>query len=120
MKTAFSCSTSWLRIGACLCLTLWLAGCTTPRVDWAARIGHYTYDQAVTDLGPPDKQAKLADGTLVAEWLTNRGYAYTYASPGLYGSFYPGYVSTYNAPNQFLRLTFGSNGQLTAWKKFYK
>ena len=29
-------------------------------------------------------------------------------------------VNTYNTPSQFLRLTFGSNGQLTAWKKLYK
>ena len=109
-----------LRIVACFCLTLWLAGCATSRVDWTARVGHYTYDQAVTDLGPPDKQAKLADGTLVAEWLTNRGYTYTYGSPGPYGPFYYGYASTYTAPSQFLRLTFGSNGQLTAWKRLYK
>ena len=31
-------------------------------------------------MGPPDKQAKLADGTLVAEWLVNRGYTYAYGS----------------------------------------
>ena len=117
MKTRFSCSSLGLWILACLCLTL--AGCATTRVDWAARVGHYTYEQAVTDLGPPDKQAKLADGTLVAEWLTNRGYTYAYASPGPYGPFYPG-LSTYTAPSQFLRLTFGPNGQLTTWKKLYK
>jgi hypothetical protein len=29
-------------------------------------------------------------------------------------------VNTYTTPSQFLRLTFGSNGQLTAWKKLYK
>jgi len=103
-----------------LCITLWLAGCATPHADWAARVGHYTYEQAVTELGPPDKDAKLADGTLVAEWLTNRGYSYTYVSPGLYGPFSPGYLNTYTAPSQFLRLTFGTNGQLAAWKKVYK
>ena len=118
MKTLFSRSSFGLWMLACLCLTL--AGCATTRVDWAARVGHYTYEQAVTELGPPDKQAKLDDGTRVAEWLTNRGYAYTYASPGAYGPFYPGYVNTYNAPSQFLRLTFGTNGQLAAWKKLYK
>jgi hypothetical protein len=118
MKTLFSSAPLGFRIMACLCLTL--AGCATPRVDWAARIGHYTYEQAVTDLGPPDKQAKLDDGTRVTEWLTLRGYNYTYVGPGAYGPFYPGYLSTYTAPSQFLRLTFGANDQLTAWKKVYK
>jgi hypothetical protein len=120
MKTPFSSSALCLQIMAGLCLALWLTGCATPRVDWAARIGHYTYERAVADMGPPDKQAKLADGTLVAEWLTNRGYTYTYGSPGPYGPFYPGYVSTYTAPSQFLRLTFSPDGQLSAWKKLYK
>ena len=120
MKTAGSISSSWLQVMACLCLTLWLAGCATQRVDWAGRVGHYSYEQAVLDMGPPDKHAKLADGTIVAEWLVNRGYAYSYGAPGPYGPFYPGYVSTYNAPSQFLRLTFGPTGQLTAWKKLYK
>lgn len=120
MTTASSSSSFCFKILAGLCLTLWLTGCATHRVNWAARLGQYTYEQAVTDLGPPDKQAKLADGTLVAEWLTNRSYAYTYVSPGPYGSFYPGYVNTYTTPSQFLRLTFGPNGQLTAWKKLYK
>ena len=41
---------------------LLLAGCVTPKIDWAARVGNYTYDQAVMDFGPPDKSAKLSDG----------------------------------------------------------
>ncbi len=47
-------------------------GCATSKIDWAGRVGTYTFDQAVLDLGPPDKQAKLTDGTVVAEWLTRR------------------------------------------------
>ncbi len=36
-----------------------LAGCmTTPPVDWNTRIGNYTYAQAVTELGPPAREAK--------------------------------------------------------------
>ena len=118
MNTAFSCPTLRLRIIVLLCLAL--VGCATPRVNWAARVGHYTYEQAVTDLGPPDKQAQLDNGTRIAEWLTLRGYTYTYGSPGPYGPFYGGNVNTYTAPSQFLRLAFGTNGQLTAWKNLYK
>src|SRR5690348_1979923 len=71
------------RVGTAILLLLaaLLAGCAThhPKIDWAARVGVYTYDQAVVELGPPDKQAKLADGSLVADWLLHRGY--TYVSP---------------------------------------
>lgn len=59
-----------------------LTGCATrQKIDWSARVGNYTFDQAVLDFGPPTKQAKLTDGTLVAEWQTQRGYAQTYYPP---------------------------------------
>lgn len=100
-----------------------LAGCATHhKVDWSARVGHYTFDQAVADLGPPAKQARLTDGTLVAEWQTERGYAQTYYTPypgyrhRYYGGYYAMPTTTYS-PDVFLRLTFGPDGQLTAWKK---
>jgi hypothetical protein len=106
------------------CLALLLAGCTTPRIDWAARIGNYTYDQAILDFGPPDKSAKLTDGTIGAEWLERRGYPYAYTpfgyySPGYYGPFPPAYVESYS-PDYFLRLTFDPDSNLKAWKNFYK
>jgi hypothetical protein len=47
-----------------------LSACATDKTNWQSRIGSYTYDQAVIELGPPDKEAKLTDGTKVAEWLT--------------------------------------------------
>ena len=109
-----------VRLIACLGAVLWLVGCVTPRVDWNARVGHYTYEQAVLDMGPPDRDAKLADGTNVAEWLLNRGYTYVTGGPGPYGPFYGGTASAYTAPSQFLRLTFGPDGQLAAWKKTYR
>jgi hypothetical protein len=105
---------------ACLCLSLWLAGCATQRVDWAARVGHYTYDQAVAEMGPPDREAKVGDGSIVAEWLLYRGTTYVYGTPGPYGPYYGGSVTTQTAPSSFIRLTFGPNGQLAAWKKVYK
>jgi hypothetical protein len=120
MKPAFAISTFCLKLMAFAGLTLWPTGCATQRVDWPARVGHYTYDQAVTEMGPPDKQAKLNDGTVVAEWLMERGYTYAYNTPGPYGPFYPSYVNTYTAPSRFVRLTFGPDGQLTAWKRLYK
>jgi hypothetical protein len=103
---------------------LLLAGCVTPKIDWAARAGNYTYDQAVMEFGPPDKSAKLSDGTTIAEWLAHRGYAY--ATSDYYPFYTPGFVvppATYNVnrvPDDFLRLTFGADGKLKAWKKFYR
>jgi hypothetical protein len=100
-----------------------LAGCATQKIDWAARLGHFNFDQAVIEFGPPDKQAKLGDGTIVADWITRRGYSQTYAAYGYgnprwyYGPMYPGYVETYS-PDYFLRLVFGPDGQLKNWKKF--
>ena len=99
------------------------AGCASgPKIDWAARVGHFTYDQAVLELGPPDKVAKLNNGIIVANWLTHRGYAYTTGGAVAYGSYpgpmiVPGYTQSYS-PNYYLRLTFGADGQLTEWKKY--
>ena len=104
-------------------LCFFLAGCASTRIDWNSRIGNYTYDQAVLELGPPDKSAKLSDGSTVAEWLTRRGYpgsggmAYGYGYP-----YYHHYHEWYHyyepgSPDYFLRLTFGPDGKLQAYKR---
>jgi hypothetical protein len=120
MKTALASSPLCLPAVAGFCLVLGLTGCATPRVDWAARVGHYTYNQAVADLGAPEQQEKLADGSAVGEWRTDRGYSYTHSNTSREGPYYPSYSTTYTAPSQFVRLTFGPDGQLTTWKKLYK
>jgi len=106
-----------------LLAVLWLAGCATGKVNWAARVGQFTHDEAIVELGPPDKQARLTDGSVVAEWLTKRGRSIVYSggagyygTSGYYGGIYPGYLQT--GPDYFLRLTFGADGRLTAWKRF--
>ena len=104
-------------------LVLLLVGCATaPKIDWAGRIGIYTHDQAVLDLGPPDRSATLTNGAVVAEWVTRRGYSRSYSAFGYgywYGCwpYYPAYFDTYS-PDYFLRLTFDPDGKLKAWKKF--
>jgi hypothetical protein len=106
-----------------LLVALTFAGCATgPKINWAARVGHYTYDQAVLELGPPDKMAKLDNGIIVATWITQSaqtiGPTGPYlARPGYYGVVVPGYAPTY-FPAWYLQLTFAANGQLTAWKKY--
>jgi len=104
-----------------LLLLAWV-GCATYKAAWNSRIGTYTYDQAVSELGPPDKGAKLTDGTTVAEWLTRRGYSggsvgfmYGYGYPYYYHPWYHYYEPP--SPDYFIRLTFGPDGKLQAWKR---
>lgn len=102
-------------------LVLVAVGCATTKVDWNARIGIFTYDQAVAELGPPDKQAKLSDGKMVAEWVT-RHYAGSSVAVGTgfgYGAGGVGYVQSVG-PNTYetsLRLTFTTNNILDKWSK---
>ena len=100
-----------------------LAGCaTTAPVDWNSRVGHYTYDQAVAELGAPSRQAKLSDGEVVSKWPAhpnvgagmNTGMSY-YGSTGFVGAQPAGPGGN----NQMLQLTFDTNGVLTAWSKNY-
>lgn len=106
-----------------LLAALVLAGCATgPKIDWASRVGNYTYDQAVLELGPPDKVARLNNGIVVANWLTRQGYAYTTSGAVAYGYYpgtviVPGYTQGY-VPSFYLRLTFGTDGKLSDWKKY--
>lgn len=107
-----------------LLLILLLAGCATSRINWDARRGNYTIDQAILELGPPASRAKTSDGTVVAEWLVQSGYSHAFPSWGYYGAYPyvygPGYPNIVTVPNYWLRLTFGPDGKLTAWKYFYR
>jgi hypothetical protein len=107
-----------------LIVLLLVTGCATPKIDWNSRVGSYTYEQAVLDMGPADKYTTLNDGTIVAEWMTSRGV--TYASSGYGVGYwgwwgpYPAYINVYTSPDRYLRLTFGPDHRLQAWHKFYK
>lgn len=105
-----------------------LAGCkTTPPVDWKARVGTYTYDQAVTELGPPDSQANLTDGQTVAKWVTHRsggtsfGVGTGFFSGGYGGGSAVGVGMGQSIGNRdrVLTLTFSTNKVLSAWSKNY-
>ncbi len=115
-----------LRLMAVLAAAALLAGCATTRIDWNARVGNYTHDQALMEFGPPDKSATLKDGSIVDEWLTQRGTTYAYYpggyyySPWWYGPYYPFLLDSYSSPNHYLRLIFAPDGQLKAWKRFWK
>ena len=82
-----------------------LLGCATSRVDWNSRVGQYSYDDAVMEMGVPDRQATLSDGSIVAEWLERRGGAYGTAFHSRYSRFQS--YDVHEFPDRFLRLTFG-------------
>jgi hypothetical protein len=111
------------RTALALLAALLFAGCVTQPVDWQARVGNYTQDQAIADLGPPDKSAKLSNGTVVDEWLTSRAHVIEAPEPyflprgAYFGPDTPSYSEIY-APDYFLQLTFAPDGKLKAWKQF--
>ena len=99
-------------------------GCkTSPPIDWNSRIGTYTFDQAVSDLGPPDKQTTLSDGKLVAQWITHRygGSSFTVGTGFYTGPAGVGVGQTTGSayPDRILTLTFGTNQVLAAFSKSY-
>jgi hypothetical protein len=112
---------STLQAALLLCLlTLSLTACkTTPKIDWNSRIGTYTYDQAIAELGPPDKAAQLSDGRTVAEWVVGRtsssGFSIGTGFYGGHGGMGVG-QTVGSAPGlKLLRLTFGPDNLLQAW-----
>lgn len=108
-------------LAAWLLVIALISGCaTTPPVDWDSRVGHYTYAQAINELGPPNRQARLSSGATQAKWFVptvgtigtpvnnlNNGF-------GVGPNPKPG-----NFSDRYLQLTFDSNNVLTNWSKNY-
>jgi hypothetical protein len=95
---------------------------STPKVDWTARMGEYTFDQAVAELGPPTKQAPLSDGKTVAEWVTRSPQSSSFGvGVGGYGGYGGmGMGSSFGGYRErILRLTFGADGKLENWYRNY-
>ncbi len=107
-------------VGVLMGAVIFLSACATTKVDWQTRVGSYTYDQTVLEMGPPDKEAKLTDGTRVCEWLTYRSRN----NGGVYVSHWrgAGYVTGIggDGPDYYLRLTFDPTGKLQGFKKYAK
>jgi len=100
-----------------------MTGCKTmPQVDWNSRVGTYTYDQAVADMGQPAKHAKLNDGKTVDQWITLHGSNGFFMGGG-YGNANYGMASGQNIGQTYkdhvLELTFGPDGKLVSWAKNY-
>jgi len=98
---------------------LFFSSCASkPKVDWDARVGNYTYDQAVLELGPPAREATLADGKKVAEWIVGRSGGGLSLGFGTYSGSTGVGVSKSVGPgphDKVLRLTFAADGKLVNW-----
>lgn len=101
----------------------------SPLVDWNKRIGNYTYNLALTDLGVPARSIGLPNGSLVADWVIqkgNPGSADTsdaqvqggYVVPPLWDNPIP--MGSSQTPARYLRLTFGPDQKLTGWRKYWQ
>ncbi len=100
-------------------------GCASkPKVDWNSRVGIFTYDQAVLELGPPAAYTRLEDGTIVVDWFLKYGSQFSFGvGTGFYGG--GGGVgvgqSVTTAPSgHYLRLVFAPDGKLKQWEKIRK
>jgi hypothetical protein len=94
---------------------LLLAGCAT-RSQWEGRVGKFSYDQAVLELGVPDREALLSNGMRVSEWIRSPEiYNRPLYSPDYHFN-YPPTIAT-RVPARILRLTFGPEGRLSEWKQ---
>lgn len=110
------------------CLVAMMVGCTSNKsakanvstIPWNDRVGSYTYDEAVKELGKPALLSETESGT-TAEWTIKRGHP---MSVGLgIGSFGRnagvGLGTGVPMPShgEYLRLRFGKDGKLTEWAK---
>jgi hypothetical protein len=105
---------------AALVLAAFASGCASkPKTDWNARVGNYTFDQAVIEFGPPAKQSILSDGRKVADWVTGyTGGSGMSFGVGGFGSHTGVGVSQSvgsGGREKILRLTFGADGRLQEW-----
>ena len=95
-------------------------GCATaPPVDWNSRVGHYTYAQAVNELGPPNRQSRLSNGATVLKWFRQPGGPAAMPNNGMNNGFGVGQSINVGLNDQYLQLTFDTNNVLTDWSKNY-
>ncbi|MCS7337292.1 MAG: hypothetical protein NZ739_03520 [Verrucomicrobiae bacterium] len=111
----------WLKCAAApaLAALLWACAAQPQQTVWAERVGKMTYQDAVAELGPPDRTWPLSEGGFVAEWVTRRAIRSAFATgPSIQPS-----LGTAPAPGPFgprervLRLSFDQDGKLTAGRE---
>jgi hypothetical protein len=93
-------------------------------IDWESRIGMYTYEQALAELGKPDVIGESSEGKIV-EWVLRRSPGVSFGigiGTGSYGhhtSTGVGVGTSVSPPpsGEYLRLRFYRDGKLAEWTK---
>jgi hypothetical protein len=93
-------------------------------IDWGSRIGTYTYDQALAELGEPNVMGESSDGK-TAEWVLGQSPATAFSFGFGTGSVSRstatgvGVGGTVSPPpsGEYLRLRFDKAGKLVEWSK---
>ena len=97
---------------------------TIKDIDWGSRIGTYTYEEALAELGEPDVIGQSSEGK-IAEWVLQRspnvsfGFGFGSGSFGRHTSTGVGVGTTVSPPpsGEYLHLRFDNDGKLAEWTK---
>jgi hypothetical protein len=92
--------------------------------EWKDRIGTYTYEQALTEFGPPNVVGESGEGK-TAEWVIRQSLATSFSfglGRGSYGvntATGVGVGTTVSPPpsGEYLHLRFDKSGKLAEWTK---
>ncbi len=93
-------------------------------IDWGSRIGTYTYEEALAELGKPDVIGESSEG-MIAEWVIRRspmvsvGFGFGAWGYGHHTSTGVGVGTSVTPPpsGEHLHLRFDKDGKLAAWAK---
>jgi len=119
-----------LRCLLLIVLALLAGGCVSGNkaviqdIDWGSRIGTYTYEEALAELGKPDVIGQSSEGT-IAEWVLERspnvtfGFGFGGVGYGRHTSTGVGVGTTVSPPpsGEYLHLRFDNEGNLTEWRR---
>ena len=117
------------RLALVLVLSFAAFGCASrpkidPNIDWSERIGNYTWDQAMAELGRPAVVAESSEGRS-ADWIIKRSPNVSFGfgvGGGSYGSGIGtgvGVGTSVSPPprGEYLHLSFDPQGKLRSWSK---
>lgn len=94
------------------------------KIDWGSRIGSYTYEEAVAELGEPNVISESIEGK-TAEWVLRQspgvsfGFGLGSAGYGHHTSTGVGVGTSVSPPpsGEYLHLRFDKDGKLAEWSR---
>jgi len=114
----------WLRLSLIALLLLTGSCASAPKanlkdIDWGSRMGTYTYEEALAELGEPNVIGETSEG-MIAEWVLRRspmvsfGFGFSGAGYGRHTSTGVGVGTSVSPPpsGEYLRLKFDRDGKL--------